>query len=185
MDRAEDTRAQLRKSVLRAMRNDIKARLKEAQADLEAVNRLIAVQEEIEPPPAPASVSKTRKASIAILEEKGQPMHRMDLLKELEDSGIRIGGKVPVNNLGSILSRFDEDFKPHGQGIWGLKAWDSGPSSSESDEPNARGTATQRGPLGAEQIPRMLVKSDTPTPRIPFKEPEPMPPVVVKEDLPW
>ena len=130
------------------MRADIKTRLKEAQADLDAVNRLIAVQKEIDPPPATASVEETRKESIAILEKQGQPMHRTDLLKALEDSDIRVGGKVPVNNLGSILSRFEKDFKPHGQGVWGLKAWhDFGPHSSESKESNGPDTATRRAPL--------------------------------------
>ena len=138
------------------------------------MNRLIAVQQDIDPPPETASVSEIRKGSIAILENKGQPTHRMDLLKELADSGIRVGGKVPVNTLGSILSRFDKDFKPHGQGIWGLKAWDSGPSSSES--PTSNGHAA--GPFA-------------PVKKIPFPPAERIPRVVVKEeieeveDLPW
>ena len=127
-----------RRDMLLAMRADIMTRLEAAQADLEAVDRLISVQEEIGPPVVAASVEEVRLAAIGILEEVRRPMHRQNLLDELENRNVHVGGKVPVNNLGSILSRFDVDFKSHGQGIWSLKSWDlkpqpPSPKSTDSD----------------------------------------------------
>ena len=118
MDTASD-----RKRMLLAMRTDIMQRLQNAQADLDAVDRLLAVQEEITPPSPTASIEDIRQAAIELLAQNGEPMHRQMLLDILDGMGICVGGKVPVNNLGSLLSRFSDDFTSHGNGVWGLKAW--------------------------------------------------------------
>ena len=110
-----------RKAVLIAMRDEILERLKNAQADMEAVERLIAVHEELAPPATAASVEEIRQAAIGILEENGGPLHRQVLLERMTNQGIHVSGKVPINNLGAILSRFGKDFESHGQGGWGLK----------------------------------------------------------------
>ena len=109
-----------RKAMLNEMRNDVLKRLQDAQADLDAIDRLIAVQTDIEPPTTPSSVEEIRLGAIAILSEFGT-MHRLELLEKLEERGIHVGGKVPVNNLGSVLSRFGDDFTSYGQGKWGKR----------------------------------------------------------------
>ena len=111
-----------RKIMLRDMRNDIMERLKTAQADLDAVDRLITVQKEIEPPTVTASVGEIRQAAISLLREIDGPVHRQTLLSQMNERGVHVSGRTPVNNLGSILSRFSKDFESHGQGVWGLKA---------------------------------------------------------------
>ena len=110
-----------RKRMLLDMKDDIVARLKEAQADLDAVERLIVVQKAIEPLVVPSSAEDIRQGAIDVLKDNGDPMHRRDILDCLVERGIDVGGKVAVNNLGAILSRFGDDFVPHGQGMWGLK----------------------------------------------------------------
>ena len=114
-----------RKHMLLAMRDDIMARLEDAQTDLDAVDRLIAVQKVIAPPVVLASVEEIREAVVVLLMENGEPVHRKTMLEQLEEYGIHVGGKVPVNSLSSTLSRFSKDFVPHGQGVWGLKSWQS------------------------------------------------------------
>ena len=110
-----------RTRMLLDMRDDIIKRLKGAEADLDAVERLIAVQKEVAHPMVAASVEEIRQAAIVILKDHGEPMHRQMLLERMIEQDVHVGGKVPVNNLGSILSRFSKDFLPYGHGVWGLK----------------------------------------------------------------
>ena len=112
-----------RKAMLVAMRKDILDRLEDAQADLDAVDRLISVQTEISPPVQTAKVEEVRQTAVEVLNEHGDAMHRRDILDKLTELGVHVGGKVPINTLGSVLSRFGEDFEPLGQGVWGLKSW--------------------------------------------------------------
>ena len=128
-----------RKRILLAMKADILERLHNAQADLDAVERLLAVQEEIEPSPPSASVEEVRQACVELLCNHGTPVHRNILLEKLNDMGIQVSGKVPVNNLGSILSRFSEDFEPHGNGVWGLKTNKAHSGLSETVQSNGHG----------------------------------------------
>ena len=110
-----------RRNWLFEMKAELLERLEKAQADYDAVARLIDVLEEMSLP-EPATVEEIRLAAIEILTQCGEPVHRQTLLDKLEDIGLRVNGKAPVNSLGSILSRFSDDFKPHGNGVWGLKA---------------------------------------------------------------
>ena len=104
------------------MKADAEARLEKAQADYDAIVRTIAFHDE-RALPGPASVEEVRVAATLVLAQRGEPTHRQAILNELEDMGIRVSGKDPVSNLGSILSRFAKDFKSHGNGVWGLKTW--------------------------------------------------------------
>ena len=109
------------KNMLLEMKEVLAERLEKARADYEAVERLIAVHKEMSLPD-PATVEEIRLAAIDVLAQCAEPIHRQTLLDKLEDIGIRVNGKVPVNSLGSILSRFSDDFQPLGNGIWGLRA---------------------------------------------------------------
>ena len=111
-----------RKRVLIAMKADIIERMESIRADLDAVNRLLNFQEGNEPATLAGTVEDIRQASYELLRQHEEPMHRQTLLDELALTGVYVGGKVPVNTLGSILSRFSEDFEPHGQGVWGIKS---------------------------------------------------------------
>lgn len=114
-----DTPAE-RKRVLLAMKADIMEQFESVKAKLDAVELLIASQDGSEPGALVATVEEARQACIEILGEVGMPIHRKTLLEMLEDRGVYLGGKVPVNNLGSILSRFSKDFESHGQGMWSI-----------------------------------------------------------------
>ena len=106
-------------------------RLADAQADLDAARRMLARYEANQPTPSPASVDEIRLAAIAILRNHGEAIHRQVIHQELSEQGLHISGKDPVANLGAILSRFGEDFHPHGNGIWGLKEWERKPVAAQ------------------------------------------------------
>ena len=114
-----DTSAE-RKRMLLAMKDDIMEQFRSVKAKLDAVELLIADQDENDPGTPVATVEEVRHACIEILGDYGAPVHRQNLLEILEDKGVHVGGKVPVNNLGSILSRFSKDFDSHGQGMWSI-----------------------------------------------------------------
>ena len=110
-----------RKSVLRDMKADILKRVQNAQADLDAVDRLLDCVEAINPFAVVSSVKEIRSAAIDVLARHGKPIHRKIISDELASMGVYVSGKNPIANLGAILSRHAEDFVPHSQGIWGLK----------------------------------------------------------------
>ena len=103
--RIMNTRAD-RRRILVEMRDELMQRLEQVQADVDAANRLIAAHESTDQPIAPSSVEEIRQCSITCLAGHGEPMHRQDLLDCLITQGIHIVGKIPVNNLGAILSRY-------------------------------------------------------------------------------
>ena len=121
-----DTPAE-RKRMLIAMKADILEQFESVKAKLDAVELLITSQDENEPDPPVATVEEIRKASMEILATAGQPIHRNTLLEALDDRGVQVGGKIPVNKLGSVLSRFSKDFESHGQGMW---SWNNKPTSA-------------------------------------------------------
>ena len=121
-----------RKKALLAMKAEIMERLQSAQADLDAVDRLLTLQQDIDPVQASATVEEIRCVAFQLLTQHESPVHRQTLLEEIENMGIHVSGKVPVNNLGSILSRFSKDFEPHGHGIWGLKSQSNPLPSAET-----------------------------------------------------
>ena len=111
-----------RKSVLLDMKADILKRVQNAQADLDAVDRLLDCVDAINPFAVVSSVEEIRSAAIDVLARHGKPIHRKIISDELNSMGVYVSGKDPIANLGAILSRHGEDFVPHSQGIWGLKA---------------------------------------------------------------
>ena len=117
----------MRKS-LADMRGDAVIRLHEAQADIDAIDRVLAFCEKTQPPLVPASNEEIRLASIEILTRHGEPIHRQTIYDALLGMGIHVNGKEPVATLGTVLSRCSTDFVSHGQGIWGLKEAKPSPS---------------------------------------------------------
>ena len=111
-----------RKSVLLDMKADILKRVQNAQADLDAIDRLLDCVDAINPFAVVSSVKEIRNAAIDVLARHGKPIHRKIISDELASMGVYVSGKDPIANLGAILSRHAEDFAPHSQGIWGLKA---------------------------------------------------------------
>ena len=61
-----------RKGMLLAMKDDLLRRLREAQANVAAVDRLIAAQEEIEPPVVSASGNTIRDTAFELLKVNGK-----------------------------------------------------------------------------------------------------------------
>ena len=109
----------VRRQALEDMRQEIQSRIDQAEEDLEAIDRLLAVQGELEPEIEFSSVDEIRRAAIRVLIGRGEDgLHRQAILERLEETGVNIRGKKPVHTLGSILSRFSKDFEPCGKGIW-------------------------------------------------------------------
>lgn len=127
-----------RKKMLLEMKAEIMEQFESVKAKLDAVELLIAFQDEIDTVAPVATVEEVRQACIEILGEYGMPVHRQALLEILQDRGVYVGGKVPVNNLGSILSRFSKDFESPGQGKWSL---DNKPTHKSPDPTDTNGHA--------------------------------------------
>ena len=113
------------------MRAEAVIRLHEAQADIDAIDRVLVFCEKTQPSPVPASNEEIRLASIKVLTQHGEPVHRQTIYDVLLSMGIHVNGKDPVSSLGTVLSRCSTDFEPHGHGVWGLK--EANPSPSHGD----------------------------------------------------
>ena len=122
-----------RKSVLLDMKADILKRVLNAQADLDAVDRLIDCVDAFNPFAVVSSVKEIRSAAIDVLARHGKPIHRKIISDELASRGVYVSGKDPIANLGAILSRHGEDFVSHSQGVWGLKTPVSSNNGSSPD----------------------------------------------------
>ena len=105
---------------LRNVKEYAQEHLDRTQRVLEALELVEEFCEHVMPKPEPAPVEEVRQGARKILAIASRPMHRRDLHDELQAHGIHVGGKDPVASLGSVLSRFDKDFIPHGEGKWGL-----------------------------------------------------------------
>ena len=103
---------------LKTIREEAQKRLEAAQADIKAIDRVLALNEKSLPR---ASNEEIRVAAIGILIAAGVSMHRKDILATMEATGIYVSGQDPAATLGAILSRNSSDFESQGNGIWGLK----------------------------------------------------------------
>ena len=95
------------------------------QQDIEDIDAMLAFHEGRAPSTMAATPKSIREGAIEILAQSTVPMHRKQIYVQLLDMGMVINGKDPTAGLGSVLSRCSKDFVPHGQGIWGLKIWQS------------------------------------------------------------
>lgn len=125
-----------RKKMLLAMKTEIMEQFESMKARLDAVDLLLAHEEEGIPDAPVSTVETIRMGCVEILAESGMEVHRNILLEMLEERGIHVGGKVPVNSLGSILSRFSKDFISHGQGMW---SWNNKPIYTNNPPDNVNG----------------------------------------------
>jgi hypothetical protein len=100
-----------------------------------------------------------RNALFEILREASGPKHSRDLLKQLQERGVEIGGKDPANNVRSYLSH-DTRFVSCGQGLWGLRSRANGMRPASSPHPEVG------SPLS----------DSAASPRIVVAEPDPMEP---------
>ncbi len=66
---------------------------------------------------------KNVRVAISILRERNQPMKTKELVDELAKRGITIGGKIPVTNLSSALSRFKDLLTADRSEGWSLNEW--------------------------------------------------------------
>ena len=58
-------------------------------------------------------------AIYGILHDEGGPLHRSEIHSRIQGQGIHVGGKNPVNSVGSYLS-LDDRFVNVGRGMWDL-----------------------------------------------------------------
>ena len=86
-----------------------------------SVRRLRAILPSDTREPTPRAI--VRNALVEVLNAMGKPEHRNTIYDTLCAQGIVVSGKNPINNMGSILSQHSDVFVSHGQGVWGLRAW--------------------------------------------------------------
>jgi hypothetical protein len=77
---------------------------------------------------------KNVRVVVDILRERGRPIKTKDLVDELERRGITTGGKIPVTNLSSALSRFKQLLSADRSEGWSLNEW-SVPQIANNGEP--------------------------------------------------
>ncbi len=65
-----------------------------------------------------ASPSSVKDTIYEILRDES-PLHRKDIYERLLQRGVHIGGKMPVNTVGSHLSN-DDRFESLGNGVWDI-----------------------------------------------------------------
>ena len=74
-----------------------------------------------------------RNAISEILIAEGGPLHRRVIHSRLVESGVRIGGQDPVNNVGAHLS-LDPRFRSIGDGVWDLVEADDQYEEDEDED---------------------------------------------------
>lgn len=96
--------------------------------------------------------------TIAILRERGQPMHTRPLLDELTRRGIVVGGSNPVANLSGFLSRASDKLRNSRTYGWSLREWgepgDDQPPSEATPESDAGSPAGEPAAEQAESAPQ-------------------------------
>ena len=92
-------------------------------------------------PRLPKNVREVRK----ILTERRSPMPTKVLVLELEKRGIPTGGKIPVTNLSSALSRFKGIFQADRSEGWSLVEW-SKPAEAVSQVEHDQGPVAADAP---------------------------------------
>ena len=87
----------------------------------------------------------------ALLSER--PLHRTDILGRVDERGVHVGGRKPVNSIGSYLST-DQRFKNCGRGMWTLREEpQAGISSSDNDAMDVASTPPQRASFSTNDFP--------------------------------
>ena len=95
-------------------------------------------------PRLPKNVREVRK----ILTERRSPTPTKVLVLELEKRGIQTGGKIPVTNLSSALSRFKSIFQADRSEGWSLVEWSKpteAMSQADHDQEPATGDMPSEG----------------------------------------
>ena len=85
-----------------------------------------------------------------------RPLHREAILARVQERGIHVGGRKPVNTIGSYLS-MDNHFRNAGRGIWTLT---EEPQSELSNE-TSNGTGMGPGRIAEPDSPFILGKPNS------------------------
>ncbi len=108
---------------LRALVKDLETKKREIDKEVESLHVVIRVIER-----NGQSQDTLNKDSFAerigtaiydILHGEGGPLHRSEIHGRIQQQGIHVGGKNPVNSVGSYLS-IDDRFVNVGRGMWDL-----------------------------------------------------------------
>ena len=113
-------------SILRGLRAKVKnleIKKREIDKEVESLHVVIRVFERSEQSqdtlPKDSFAERISNAMYVILHDEGGPLHRTVILERIQEQGIYIGGKKPVNSVGSYLS-LDDRFVNVGRGMWDL-----------------------------------------------------------------
>ena len=113
-------------SILRGLRakvKDFEIKKREIDKEVESLHVVIRLFERNEQsqdtPNKDSFAERIGNTMYGILHNEGTPLHRMIILERIQEQGIYIGGKKPVNSVGSYLS-LDDRFVNVGRGMWDL-----------------------------------------------------------------
>ena len=113
-------------SVLRGLRakvKDLAIKKREIDKEVESLHVVIGVFERNEQSQDSLNKDsfgeKIGTAIYGILHNEGGPLHRSEILSRIQEQGIHVGGKNPVNSVGTYLS-LDDRFVNVGRSMWDL-----------------------------------------------------------------
>ena len=128
---------------LRSLREkaiEIEARFDQLRQERDALHIVLKMFEDdnasVNGPEEPTLKEEITNAMEEIFKNE-QPLHRTEILRQVRDKGIFIGGRRPLNSISSYLS-IDPRFKVFGRGLWGLARQPDKASEPNGFEPPDR-----------------------------------------------
>ena len=108
---------------LRANVKDLEAKKREIDKEVESLHVVIRIYERNGQSPDTLNkdsfAERIGTAIYGILHDEGGPLHRSEIHGRIQEQGIHVGGKKPVNSVGSYLS-LDDRFVNVARGMWDL-----------------------------------------------------------------
>ena len=115
--KAEHHRAQVKQHMEDAAKAD-----EQKEKLLAAIEVLMVLPPDHKETKAFANPGPIREAAYDLLKQRGAPMDRGEILRQLTSKGIIVGGPTPQQNLSAHLSN-DPRIEVIGDGLWGLAEW--------------------------------------------------------------
>ena len=138
-----------------AVLNDLRAQRDRLDAAIRALEALV-------PEPAPGAYRgmSLLAASKKVLETKGKCQRTRDILRALQEGGVALSGKSPINTVGAILNtqvKKGGDIVRVRRGVWSLARWQA--PAEDADRPPAHQPSPSLKPsitaVPVTMVPRM------------------------------
>lgn len=139
---------------LRGQAAEIGARIGAKEGQLRNLDDLLAIEADgpaarssaLDSPPRPSSAQSQRftDAAVALLDERGSPIHYQEVARILGEQGVYIPGKDPGANLIAHMLRDARFGRAPGRGMYGLAEWSIVQSMISGSGRSARRAGTRR-----------------------------------------